>query len=1103
MKRTMPVLAGLVILVLCSTAVWAQVTAQISGTVKDQSGAVLPGVEVTLTNTGTGVSRVAVTNETGSYVLPNLPIGPYRLEAALPGFRTFAQTGIVLQVNTSPVVNPVLEVGQVSETVEVQANAAMVETRTAGVGQIIENQRILELPLNGRQVTDLIALAGAAVQSGSTRDNNSGQLGGSPFLSVGGGLGFGVAYILDGANHQNFINSTNMPMPFPDALQEFKVETSGLGAQHGKETSVNSVTKSGTNEFHGDLFEFVRNDLFNARNYFAVVGSTLKRNQFGGTIGGAIKPNKLFFFAGYQGTTIREDPANLLAFLPTASALAGDWSGLASAACNAGRAIPLRAPFVNNRIDPSTYSKPSLNLLSRLNMVGPEPCGQVTYDRRNVRNENQVISRIDYQHSAKQSIFGRLVTTKLDIGIPFSYSPTNLLTSSVTGQNNLSESIAIGETYLFGANTVNAIRASFNRLHAVVLGPTVFSACDLGTKMYCGGFEKSMNLTITGGFNVGARFIPKGDNYDHWTGTSYQLGDDLSVVRGPHQFAVGGNIMQGRFVEKYLWWAVGPMTFTGQATGLGLADFMVGQLSSFTTAGTVHNSINQNQVALYATDTWKINQKLTLNYGLRWEPFLPQYITDGRAYNFDYAKFQQGIKSSVYQNAPAGFRYTGDAGFPKNTGLDRRPWQFAPRLGLAWDPQGDGRTSLRASYAFGYDYVAPLWREDYSSAAPWTNAITVNSVPFDDPWRNFPGGNPFPLVAGAAAQFLPYTQFQAVPQNIRTPTTSSWNLSLQRQLTSDWLVSANYIGTEATHIWSQNAINPAVFIPGGPCTLNGVTYNPCSTTGNTNQRRRLSLERPQDGQYIGPLSFLDDGATQSYNGLLLNVQRRAARGVTMGGNYTLSHCIGDYADLTSQGPDANETYTSPNNRKADRGNCNSDRRHLFNLTAVAESPSFGGPKTRMVVSGWRLSGIYRWSTGVPITVIAGTDRALNGIANQRANQVLANPYGDKSARALTGYLNPAAFALPDLGTVGNAGRNSLYGPGTWSFDTALSRSFHLRESQRLEVRAEAYNLTNSFRPSLVTQGQGLTTASLASNTFGQVRAALDPRILQFALKYVF
>ena len=1106
MKRiVIAVVGGLLVSLLCSVAVWAQGTAQISGTVKDQSGAVLPGVEVTVTQTATGITRNTVTNETGSYVLPNLAIGPYKLEAALPGFRSYVQTGIVLQVNSSPVINPVLEVGQVSEQVEVQANAAMVETRSSGVAQVIEIQRILELPLNGRQVTDLIASIGAAVQTGATRDNNSGQLGGSPFFSVGGGLGYGVAYTLDGANHVNFINSTSMPMPFPDAVQEFKVETSGLGAQHGKETAFNAVTKSGTNGLHGDLFEFMRNDLFNARNYFAVTGSTLKRNQFGGTLGGAIKQNKLFFFAGYQGTTIREDPANLKAFLPTSSVLAGDWSAFTSPACNAGRTIALRAPFVNNRIDPGTYSKPAMNILSRLNRVGPEPCGEVTYGRRNLRNENQFIGRIDYQYSAKQSVFGRYVGTILRIGIPAQLNPGDLLNTTGTGQDNLSQSFALGDTYLFNANTVNALRLSFNRLHAVVLGPTVFSACDVGVKMYCGGFEKSINMTITGGFAIGARFIPRGDNYDHWTGTSYQIGDDLSLVRGTHQFTFGGNALQGRFVEKYLWWAVGPMTFTGQATNLGLADYMTGTLSSLTTAGTVHNSINQNQVALYAADTWKVTPKLTLNYGVRWEPFLPQFITDGRAYNFDYAKFQQGIKSTVYKNAPAGFRYTGDSGFPANTGLDRRVWQFAPRVGLAWDVNGDGRTSLRASYGYGYDYVAPLWREDYSSAAPWTNATAVTGVPFDDPWRGFPGGNPFPVVSGADAGFSPYTMFQAVPQKIRTPNISSWNLSLQRQVSTDWLVSASYIGTEATHIWSQNSINPAIYFPGGPCTIQGVVYNPCSSPGNTSQRRRLSLERPQDGQLIGPFSIIDDGATQSYNGLLLNVQRRAARGVTVGTNYTFSRCIGDYADLTSQGPDANETYTIPNNRRADRGNCNTDRRHLLNLTAVADSPSFGGPTLRAVVSGWRLSGIYRRSTGAPVTVITGTDRALNGIVNQRANQVLANPYGDKSARALTNYLNPAAFALPDNGTVGNVGRNSVYAPGTWSFDMALSRTFRIREEKRMEVRAEVYNLTNSFRPTfgVIGSGQGLYTQSLATNTFGQIRQSLDPRILQFALKYVF
>jgi hypothetical protein len=335
-----------------NTPVWGQATAQISGTVRDQTGAVLPGVEVTATQTETGVARNALTNETGTYVLSNLAIGPYRLEASLPGFRSFVQTGIVLQVNANVVIQPTLEVGQVTEQVEVEANAALVETRSSTVGQVIENQRILDLPLNGRNVTDLITLAGAAVVNGNVGDSN----GGGTFISIGGGFTFGVDYSLDGANHRNFISGASMLMPFPDALQEFKVETSGSTGNQGRAAGVGAVTKSGTNEFHGSLFEFVRNDLFNARQYFATSHSTLKRHQFGGTVGGPIKQNKLFFFGGYQGTTIRQDPANNQAFVPIPAMLSGDWTEFASPACNGGRQINLRTPFANNRIDPALYS---------------------------------------------------------------------------------------------------------------------------------------------------------------------------------------------------------------------------------------------------------------------------------------------------------------------------------------------------------------------------------------------------------------------------------------------------------------------------------------------------------------------------------------------------------------------------------------------------------------------------------------------------------------------------------------------------------------------------------------------------------------------------
>ena len=349
------VLTILLSLVLAPPDIWAQSTAQIDGNVTDQSGAVLPGVEVTVTQTDTGISRSAVTNETGSYTLPSLPIGPYKLEAALPGFRSYVRTGIVLQVGSNPVINVQMEVGQVTETVEVQADAALVETRNTGIGHMIDNVRVLELPLNGRQVTELVLLSGVANTSTEEALNPGTRNYPTAIINVAGGMQSGLTYVLDGANHNDAYNNLNYPMPFPDALQEFKVETSGLAAQYGFHSSgqVNAVTKSGTNQFHGSLFEFVRNGSLNARNAFAVKNDGLKRNQFGGTIGGPIIRNKLFFFAAEQGTKERAAPSDSRAYVPTPAMLAGDFTAIASPTCNSGRQVTLRAPFVNNIVDPA------------------------------------------------------------------------------------------------------------------------------------------------------------------------------------------------------------------------------------------------------------------------------------------------------------------------------------------------------------------------------------------------------------------------------------------------------------------------------------------------------------------------------------------------------------------------------------------------------------------------------------------------------------------------------------------------------------------------------------------------------------------------------
>jgi len=308
-------------------------------------------------------------------------------------------------------------------------------------------------------------------------------------------------------------------------------------------------------------------------------------------------------------------------------------------------------------------------------------------------------------------------------------------------------------------------------------------------------------------------------------------------------------------------------------------------------------------------------------------------------------------------------------------------------------------------------------------------------------------------------------------------------------------------------VWTAKELNYGIYFPGGPCTLQGVVYNPCSSTGNLNQRRRFSFERPQEATAFGGVNEIDDGGTQSYNGLLLSVQRSAGHAATINANYTLSHCIG-MGGGGNQGSDPGTGYVDFNNRKFDRGNCDADRRHVFNLTAVAETPKFANASLRAVASGWRLSGIYKKGSGDYLTITSGVDRALTGMSNQRPNQVLASPYLDRSGRPNSQYLNPAAFAQPALGTLGNMGRANVEGPGLWQFDAALSRVFRLRETQRLEFRAEAYNILNAFQPSSAAPLSGgaspvVTTNINTVNTFGQIRTAADSRILQFALKYVF
>ena len=1108
MMRSVIGIAALCSMVFCSATVWAQGTAQISGTVKDQSGAVLPGVEITATQTDTGITRNTVSNETGSYVLPNLPVGPYRLEAGLPGFRRFVQSGIVLQVNGTPVINPVLEVGQVSEQVEVQANAAQVETRSAGVGQVVETQRILELPLNGRNVTDLITLSGASIQTiASTTTPTQGMRTGVR-ISVAGGQDFGVQYTLDGATHLNPFDGTSLPLPFPDALQEFKFSTSTQDASNGMHSGgdVSGVTRSGTNAFHGDVFEFVRNGVFNARDFFATRNDGLKRNQFGGTIGGPILKNKMFFFAGYQGTTIRQTPINNTVFVPTPQMLAGDFTTFASPACNSGRQITLKAPFINNVVDPALLSPAALNISARLPKA-LDGCGRWLTGNNVHENDHQVPVRVDYQRSEKQSLFARYMLTKNLIAVPYTLNPADVLTTSGTGADDQAHSLTLGQTYLFGPNVVNSFRLLGNRVRGFHPGAQMFGPQDVGINAYT-YTPHYLSLPVTGGFSLSGNGL-YGENSTVYA-TQYGANDDLSVVKGSHQFALGASYMLSISYWYEYAWATSQYSVNGQVTGTGLSDFLLGDVSAFRQANPLVSDLYQRFFGAYAQDTWKVTPKLTMTYGVRWEPIFPLVFRTGQIYNFSLARFYAGQTSTVVPTAPPGFTYPGDSGFVGKSGNPARWRNIEPRVGLAWDPFGDGKTAIRIGGGIARDFIRQDLHANTSTVQPWALTVLQSAINLDNPWKTYPGGDPFPYVYNPSAPqaFKPYGSYQPVPSDIDNTGQYSWNFGIQRQMTPDLFVSGTYIGTHLIHLWAQFELNPPQWLGLGPCTLNTGTgpvfYPVCSTAANENQRRILNLANPAAN--FGYITQYDDGGTQGYNGMLLNMRWRHGQNFNVNANYTWSHCIGLNASSSTVNPGQNYIHQAyqnngPINRNLDVGNCVADRRQIFNATAVAKTPKFTNNAIRIVASDWSFSTIYQQQSGAPLNLLTGSDQALSGFGtgsggqSQRPNQVLANSYGNRSS--LTNYLNAAAFGIPALGTYGNVGYNSIIGPGFWEWDEAVSREFQVGEGKRLEFRAEGFNLTNSLRPG----SPGLTVS--APNTFGRITTDVGPRIMQFALKYIF
>ncbi len=803
-------------------------TSQVSGTVQDASGAVIAGAALRIIQTDTGQLRAVTSGGDGSYLFPSLAIGPYRLEVSKPGFATYVHSGIVLNVNTNPTINPVLKPGTVNEAVTVQSEALSVETHSSGVGQVITHEEVVELPLNAREPTQLILLAGnATVQGTVANDLNSNKNFPTITLSVAGGNGNQISFSLDGGTANNPFNGLNQPLPFPDALQEFKVETSSVGAQSGQHSSasVTVATRSGTNSVHGNLFEYTRNYLFNGRSATALVRDSLKQNQFGGTVGGPIVRNRLFYFAGFQATIRRSNPANAQGFTMTPEMLAGDFRTIASTTCQT-RQITLAAPFVNNMIPVSQMDPIAQKIAKLLPQNALNDCGLVNYATGGNQRQYQIPVKVDYNLSAKHSLFARYMLS--NNYTPLFYDPANpLFTGSTTGQKNNIHSVVLGETWVASSRVVSSTHLAVNRGANPRFIPAFKTPAEFGIPI-TSFIPAQMNLSVTNGFNLAGG----ASNPGYFNTLDYSASEDLTLIFGKHQTAVGGQYIRAVMHAQNTRGVNGNLNFTGQystvggTSGLGYADFVTGRLNAFGQGRPFYDNDVSDYYGLYVQDAWRVAPRLTVNLGLRFEPYLPQRNTDAYVETFSMDNFMAGTIGTPPQSdppltPPAGLIFPGDAGYPPNNQYNQRANHWLPRAGIVWDPIGDGKTSIRASWGLLYDTPHLFFYTRVSNNPPWGATLTRAGGPFplSNPWANYPGGDPYIANSTTAKSygFFPQNGVYAVSDpNLGSPQTNTWNLSVQRQVGA-WLISGSYLGNHTAHLWSGRELNPQVYIPGN-CT---------------------------------------------------------------------------------------------------------------------------------------------------------------------------------------------------------------------------------------------------------------------------------------------
>ena len=1067
----LPIIALVAIVAISATA--QTTSGSIYGTISDQGGSVIPNATVTVKNNATGETRTVVSNGAGNYLFPALQPGNYTVTAHEKGFQTETQNGVQLAVAQNVQASFKLPVGSQNQTITVSATTTLVDTRESQLGETVGRVRIRDLPLNGRNAYDLVQLVPGVTnyKAAAAGGDNAGTT-----FTVNGNRPLDNSYYLDGVFDSVIYRNGGAVLPNPDALDQFRLLTSNFDAEFGREPGgvVNVITRSGTNQYHGVMWDYLRNDVLNAKNYFLTGVTPLRQNQFGVATGGPIARNKTFIFGSYEGLRVRTPAiiASSALVTPTPAETRGDFSAEPSKRWpKQPNGKPYSCNGIEGAICPNLLDPVALNLLKYVPLSNPVTGRPPEQSAPANINADQYLVRVDNQLTGKHRLSGMFFTSRATTEAP-NIGKNQILDFSGASHYENQTNAVVSDAWIISPVMLNSLRLFYSLNHYVTRDVFPSTWSDYGSPIKQGGPQTSQPLiTVNGYWTMG--MAGNGPNNQ----SMRQLGamDTFNWTHGNHEIKMGGSFIWNWYAETGAFLDSGKLAFTGFATGNPLADFLLGRASTLEQNTGVFHRLHAPDPALFVQDDWRATHRLTLDLGLRWELY-PPYTGQN-----DMGTFVPNVQSKRFPTAPLGLLSSGDSGVPD--GVRITSWKtFAPRFGFAYDLFGNGATAIRGAYGIFYSAEEETLTGNLEQQ-PFLLDVIANDTPnLSTPYA--PNPDPFPYTVSKPTFTSGATIIGLPPHSNAVPYVQEYNLSLQQQLATQWSMQIAYVGSVSRKFYLLRDENSPVYVPGAK-----------TTTAGLNARRPYE---PTPATYVfGAIHEVDPAANASYNSLQATLTRRFAHSFSLLASYVWSRNI----DFVSNDPNTVPQLVNENDIGMEKGLADYAVPQRFVASYIWAAPTIhrGGFVGRQILSGWQLNGITTLMSGTPFTVTSGRDSNLDGITNDRPNQV-ENPIlpgGRSRGQKINMFFNTAAFAqLPAGVPYGDVRRSSLLGPGTVNTDFSAFKNFHVTRESMLQFRAEIFNLFNNVN-------LNNPNALMTSKKYGQITGAKAPRIVQFALRYSF